>query len=96
MRGKGEAMNQQKLAALYDKYFAETKANKGKIITIDFELIDLISIIGQLQLALRHPGNHGPTRALAEQFINRVRDSLTEMPAIQEVITRGFDTNYDT
>ena len=60
-----------------------------------FTIMELLQIIGQLQLALRHPKNHGPSTQAARYFIGWADGHLVGQPALREVIRRGFEPSQD-
>lgn len=55
----------------------------------------LFALIGELQLALRHPGNQGGSAEIARQFIENVRQEHFNTPALYETIRRGFMAEHD-
>ncbi|OGF05230.1 MAG: hypothetical protein A2W00_04595 [Candidatus Eisenbacteria bacterium RBG_16_71_46] len=55
----------------------------------------LFFVVGQCQLALRHPENTGPSAAAAREFINQVRDTLFTDPVLLEILRQGDDPEYD-
>lgn len=65
---------------------------------IKFELnINLVvGLIGQLQLAFRHPQNVGPARQLLESFIRDLIEQLDpEHGDLHTVLMMGFHEAYD-
>lgn len=56
----------------------------------------LFILLGQLQLALRHPRNIGSGRQVAEQIFNNMARTLYDFhPEAQELIEQGWDTTLD-
>lgn len=56
----------------------------------------LFILLGQLQLALRHPMNTGSSREVAEQVFNNMAKTLYQFhPEAQELIEQGWDTTLD-
>ena len=74
---------------------AEMKACEDMKFHFEFSIMDLMSIIGALQLALRHPMFTGPTSQIVRQFIDGAKGLLKDQAAIQELIERGFDQRFD-
>lgn len=53
-------------------------------------------LIGQLQLAIRHPQNTGTSAAYAREFIEALRSRICEPGSVLDaLITAGFDPDYD-
>jgi hypothetical protein len=81
---------------LLNRALEEMRQSGNRTIEFKVSLQIAISLIGQIQLALRHPANTGPTRFLIEQF---ARDKIVEIDpqkgAIYELMMRGFDEAFD-
>ncbi len=61
---------------------------------VDFET--LISIVGQVQLALRHPANIGPSATQSRRAVEKVIAMLeTASPGIAKYLNMGFDPAHD-
>lgn len=53
-------------------------------------------LISQLQLALRHPQNTGPSRDQARAFIEGLRSRIAAPgDPLDQLIAMGYDTRYD-
>jgi hypothetical protein len=53
-------------------------------------------LVGNLQLALRHPGNVGPSSKQAQEIKQAVMDQLAAGdPTIKRLLAHGDDPNYD-
>lgn len=52
-------------------------------------------LIGQIQLACRHPANDGHGRDIAEAVARVLINQVATTPALAEVIRRGWDPQYD-
>ncbi len=50
-------------------------------------------VVGQLQLALRHPANRGETTKIARRFIEQIRRQVPE--GLQRNIDAGFNPEFD-
>ena len=70
---------------------AEMEANKQLRFGIDISMLDMISIIGALQLALRHPKYTGPSAGTVKSFIEKTMPLFDGMPAIQAGIKSEDD-----
>lgn len=84
-----------------DKMLAEVQAERTEFRGYQLPLllgsVEVVALIGQLQLALRHEKNTGPaatiSRRLAEHLVARLRkDGLVKHAAIAEM---GWITEYD-
>jgi hypothetical protein len=65
------------------------------IVKIELPAVEAVAVIGQLQLALRHPENKGSSVSdIAHHLIEEIRRQL-DHPAIQRVIDAGFNPNFD-
>ena len=71
--------------------------NRQFTIPLELDLTAALSIIGNLQLALRHPANCGPSASVARLTIDRLIDRIEEagLPANAELARRGDDPEYD-
>ena len=47
-------------------------------------------IFSQIQLALRHPENTGPTAKIARAIADLLQAQITVTPALQEIARRGW------
>lgn len=90
MRGRGDK--------LYVEYFEQMESHRNERFNLSIGFLDAMAVIGALQLACRHPGYSGPARSITEGFIHSLNMRIAKLPnteAIQEVIRRGFDSQYD-
>jgi len=56
----------------------------------------VFNLIGQCQLALRHPSNHGPSALAARQWIEQVARYLDGLvPGTFDLVQMGFDGRFD-
>ncbi len=53
------------------------------------------ALLGQLQLACRHPRNNGPTRQIAERFARQIQAAVATTPALKVIAERGWNPAYD-
>jgi hypothetical protein len=56
---------------------------------ITFQPATILALVGVVQLALRHPGLHGHSRAAAETFIASVREYFADCPLTLGLIHEG-------
>ena len=82
----------------------EALHQSGMEFGITWGVAEMWAVIGQLQLALRHPANTGPTADLARQVAQALIDEVErraqwEIPehaaALAELGRRGFDEAHD-
>lgn len=73
--------------------FVEALHEAPEKITLSIPLTLLITLIAQLQLALRHPQNPSHTAAATRQFIDDVRERLPE--PLQQIIDAGNNPELD-
>lgn len=67
------------------------------------EILDMAStparlyiLISQIQLAARHPGNTGPSAAIARQIADNMTDAICHhIPEARETIEQGWNPAYD-
>lgn len=76
----------------------ENQAEQRKfILPLHLDLTALACMVGNLQLALRHPANNGPSskvvRKIIEEITQRVQDE--GFPTHAEVMRLGADPAYD-
>lgn len=66
-------------------------------IQFELDLSSVLQLVGNLQLALRHPGNNGVAAALARKVIRMVFDGLRNrgFSAHAEIIALGDDSAND-
>jgi hypothetical protein len=53
----------------------------------------VVTLIGQLQLALRHPINIGPSAQTTRALVTLLIDAMPE--GARELLLLGFDPEYD-
>lgn len=83
-------------AALLDRAAAEMQQRRAEIIRVKLSLSEAVGIIGNLQLAFRHPGNVGPTRVQTEELARRLIERLDPQGGdLYQVLMHGFDQEFD-
>lgn len=85
----------EELQQLKERFYADTADKMDLPFTFQFDFTGILSLISQLQLALRHPANTGPTSEYARQVISQFREQIGLTDSIKEVIDLGFDERYD-
>ena len=69
---------------------------QSQSITVEIDCITAISIIGQLQLASRHPANNGLSQKEAEKFARLMQAAIAaKFPAMTELMELGWNPDYD-
>lgn len=79
-----------------DQVITEWMRDPYRRILFDMEPAMAVGLIGQLQLAFRHPLNIGPTRQLLEKY---VRDTIEKLDPdhgdVYNFLMAGFDPEQD-
>ncbi len=70
-------------------------ANDDQKIQIEISKIEAFTLVGQLQLALRHSANVGPGSEIAKQFALKLQAAVANTPVLHEVISRGWHKEFD-
>ena len=76
---------QQGLAELRDLMNDETRN-----VNLHLTRWQAYCLIGQLQLALRHPGNTGVTRPVVEEIALSLEDLFSDRSALADLIKQGW------
>ncbi len=76
---------------------AEAEAHDEYILPLHLDLLALLTLVGNLQLSLRHPANTGPSALAARQIIEQIIERLREdgLTAHAELATLGNDPQFD-
>jgi hypothetical protein len=66
-------------------------------IPVHLDIPSALSLIGNLQLALRHPANEGPSATIARKFIDGLIDRMITagLYRVAELAKLGDDPAYD-
>lgn len=56
---------------------AEFQKWKQEIIPVVLTKVEILSLVGHIQLALRHPENKGPTREIARRAARKLASLIT-------------------
>lgn len=76
-------------------FLADCKRQKGRRVHLDIDFSMALVVVGQLQLALRHPNNTGPSAANARAFVHKLIARLAVTDTIGRCLQTGFDPKYD-
>lgn len=70
---------------------------EGDEIYIQLGVVELIVIVSQLQLALRHPQNNAGDAIFAHYIAEKITDVIDHSmsPLIADALRMGFDAQYD-
>jgi hypothetical protein len=63
----------------------------GHRISIELSPAQAVQLVGQLQLAQRHPGNAGHSADIGRWFISEVQRYFKDAPAVLETIRLGWE-----
>jgi hypothetical protein len=87
-------MNDQELQNAAAKEAAQFH-ERGEPVILRLDWLEAWTLLGQLQLALRHPMNVGPSAVVARQLIATLKQRVATTPALAEVARRGDDRRFD-
>lgn len=90
-------MNNIQERQLYEQFEGEFRVlceDKQPVI-LELTKLQAWSLLSQLQLALRHPENKGPTSDIAREIAGAIQEKIATSPALAEVARRGWDKRYD-
>lgn len=62
---------------------------------LELTAIEAWMLLGQIQIACRHPENNGISRATVEKLARQIQAGLAVTPALAAVAERGWDPAYD-
>lgn len=63
--------------------------------TLDLDAATAFTVLGHLQLALRHPDNDGPAAAVARAVAIEIQAQVAVTPALAQVAAAGWCPAYD-
>ena len=70
--------------------------SKPGTVQLLLDYANVASLIGQLQLAFRHPGNTGPSRTMAEELVRDLIERLDpDHGELYDIFMQGFDPQFD-
>jgi len=68
----------------------------GQVFIIEMGASELMAFVGNLELALRHPANTGPSSKIAAKTRDRLIEMLRERyPVLAATIEAGKDPKFD-
>jgi len=84
-------------AAIERQFQDEFRALAARVdrFTLSIRPVDAWILLSQLQLALRHPKNTGPSSEAAKQIARRLQSIVAPHGALAAVAERGWDASYD-
>ncbi len=82
---------------VFAQHIQEIERKHGREpVHLHLDMPTVVCLIGQVQLALRHPANTGASAQHIRDTIDRIIDSVDrESPGIGQFLRRGYDSNYD-
>jgi hypothetical protein len=82
---------------LFRRMMGELACAIQPVVQVDLEPKEALAIIGNLQLALRHPANTGPSATYARAMIAGMIQRLIDFgfPACAEVARQGVDPTFN-
>lgn len=82
---------------LMERVRAEYDQAAGWSLPLELDLHSALCLVGNLQLALRHPGNTGPSAGVARRIVDGIisRFESTGYPAHAELARLGDNSAYD-
>jgi hypothetical protein len=87
-------MNEFDKEALLSK--AQEQLAENRPVIIETDMTTALAVIGNLQLAFRHPDNVGPSRRAAEKLVVELIESIDpEHGYVYDVLMMGFDERFD-
>lgn len=70
--------------------------NDNPLITVQLDTVTAMSVLGNIQLAGRHPANNGPSRQLAVDFGLQLQRKISEVwPDRAALMQMGWDPIFD-
>jgi hypothetical protein len=75
-----------------ERVFVDALKTAGPV-RLELGALEAVAIVGQVQLALRHPRNRGESTKIARAFIEQIRRQVPE--GLQRNIDAGFNPEMD-
>lgn len=70
--------------------------NGSRSVSFDLDALSMIMLVGQVQLALRHPANRGESASFAQIFLRKAKQSLGAInPVFADLVDAGNDPSCD-
>lgn len=83
------------LAAAFKADFRALLADDPQPVHLELSKVNAWILAAQLQLALRHPKNTGPTALIGREIIQRIHAAVATTPALAAVAAKGWDPAHD-
>jgi len=81
----------------FERFQAAGRQHGLQMVRLEMNVAQLLVLVSQVQLALRHPNNKGESAAEATAFVRDVQEQLRALdPVFGEVIEHGFDQALDS
>ncbi len=68
----------------------------GTSVWLQLQPAEALTLVGQIRLALRHPGNRGASTRIASSVIDRLIDQLAVTETLRVGLQAGADPRHDT
>lgn len=85
---------EKELEEQFKKEFKDFYGRDGHIAFV-FTRLEAWVLFSQLHLALRHPGNKGPSAEIARKLAHRIQEKVAPSGAMAEVAKMGWREEYD-
>jgi len=83
-------------ADLADQALADmARVLKGSKLVLELDGIACLTLLGNLQLALRHPANRGLSSNIALEIARRIEGHLSVTPALRALCAMGWRPEFD-
>jgi len=74
----------------------EMLARNSTCLQLELTVLEAMTLLGQIQLALRHPANRGPSANLVRKIAQVLEEFLSKCgPATSEICRRGWVSEHD-
>lgn len=87
-------MNETELLRAFAEEFKELCASERRV-ELELTPLEAWALMSNLQLALRHPNNVGPTARTAKGVAERLQGIVAPDGVLAEVARRGWNVRYD-
>jgi regulator of sigma D len=88
-------ITEAKKQAITERALAQLRERKEPV-RFELDITLVLGLIGQFQLAFRHPGNVGPSRDALEKFVRELIEQLDPGHGdVYALLMMGFDERYD-
>lgn len=78
------------------EFLAASEQHGDAPLKLDINVFTLMCVVANIQLALRHPGNTGPSTEAAQAFVLETQKELGSVhPIFARMIDQGWDPRFD-